>query len=126
LIETFVAKWREGYAMVYGQRIGRRADGTIRRGLTKVFYRLFRAFGETPCPRAPGTSGCWIGGRWTRCGPWGSRARFSKGLYAWIGFSSLGVPFEVAERAQGMSEFELSQAVPLRLRRHRVVLHAAA
>ena len=31
----------------------------------------------------------------------GERARFSKGLYAWIGFPSIGVPFEVAERAHG-------------------------
>ena len=33
------------------------------------------------------------------------RARFSKGLYAWIGFRSIGVPFEVAERAFGESKF---------------------
>ena len=35
----------------------------------------------------------------------GERARFSKGLYAWIGFKSIGVPFEVAERAAGTSKF---------------------
>jgi glycosyltransferase involved in cell wall biosynthesis len=33
------------------------------------------------------------------------RARFSKGLYAWIGFKSIGVPFDVAERAAGTSKF---------------------
>ncbi len=33
------------------------------------------------------------------------RARFSKGLYAWIGFRSIGVPFEVAARAHGESKF---------------------
>jgi hypothetical protein len=35
----------------------------------------------------------------------GERARFSKGLYAWIGFKSIGVPFDVAERAAGVSKF---------------------
>ena len=35
----------------------------------------------------------------------GERARFSKGLYAWIGFKSKGVPFEVADRAFGTSKF---------------------
>jgi len=33
------------------------------------------------------------------------RARFSKGLYAWIGFRSIGVPFVVADRAHGESKF---------------------
>ena len=33
------------------------------------------------------------------------RARFSKGLYSWIGFKSIGVPFEVAERHAGGSKF---------------------
>jgi polyisoprenyl-phosphate glycosyltransferase len=32
-------------------------------------------------------------------------ARFNKGLYAWIGFKSIGVPFEVEERAFGVSKF---------------------
>jgi polyisoprenyl-phosphate glycosyltransferase len=105
LIETFVAKWREGYAMVYGQRVDRRADGPIRRGLTKVFYRLFRAFGETPLPEGAGDFRLLDRRAVDALRAMGERARFSKGLYAWIGFSSIGVPFEVAERAEGMSKF---------------------
>ena len=34
------------------------------------------------------------------------RARFSKGLYAWVGFRSIGVPFQVAEREHGQSKFK--------------------
>jgi glycosyltransferase involved in cell wall biosynthesis len=37
----------------------------------------------------------------------GERARFSKGLYAWIGFRSTGVPFAVEERRHGMSKWSL-------------------
>ena len=33
------------------------------------------------------------------------RARFSKGLYAWIGFKSIGLPFSVDERHSGQSKF---------------------
>jgi glycosyltransferase involved in cell wall biosynthesis len=35
----------------------------------------------------------------------GERARFSKGLYAWIGFRATGVPFVVEERAGGASKW---------------------
>jgi glycosyltransferase involved in cell wall biosynthesis len=31
----------------------------------------------------------------------GERARFNKGLFAWIGFKSIGLPFEVGERRVG-------------------------
>ena len=31
------------------------------------------------------------------------RGRFMKGIYAWVGFKSIGVPFEVQERAAGES-----------------------
>jgi hypothetical protein len=37
------------------------------------------------------------------------RARFNKGLFAWVGFKSLGVPFTVAERASGASKFSYAK-----------------
>ena len=33
------------------------------------------------------------------------RSRFMKGLYAWVGFKVIGVPFEIKERAHGQSTF---------------------
>jgi polyisoprenyl-phosphate glycosyltransferase len=37
----------------------------------------------------------------------GERARFSKGLYAWIGFRSIGVPFAVEERRYGATKWDV-------------------
>jgi glycosyltransferase involved in cell wall biosynthesis len=105
LIETFVARWREGYAMVYGQRTDRQADGPVRRGLTRVFYRLFATFGETPLPEGAGDFRLLDRRAVEALRSMGERARFSKGLYAWIGFPSIGIPFEVQERHDGQSKF---------------------
>lgn len=105
MIETFMAKWREGYENVYGQRVDRTADSPLRRLLTMRFYKLFANFGETELP--PGAGDFRLLDRKAvnalRAMP--ERARFSKGLYAWIGFRSIGVPFEVQERAFGQSKF---------------------
>jgi glycosyltransferase involved in cell wall biosynthesis len=105
MIETFMAKWREGYENVYGQRVDRSADTPMRRMLTMRFYKLFSNFGETELP--PGAGDFRLLDRKAvnalRAMP--ERARFSKGLYAWIGFRSIGVPFEVQERAFGESKF---------------------
>jgi glycosyltransferase involved in cell wall biosynthesis len=100
-----MARWREGFENVYGQRVDRTADTALRRMLTMRFYKLFANFGETSLP--PGAGDFRLLDRKAvnalRAMP--ERARFSKGLYAWIGFRSIGVPFEVQERAFGESKF---------------------
>ncbi|MCX6410016.1 MAG: glycosyltransferase family 2 protein [Actinobacteria bacterium] len=106
MIETFVKHWRDGYLMVYGQRTDRVADGPLRRGLTRVFYRLFQAFGETPLPEGAGDFRLLDRKAVDALRQMGERARFSKGLYAWIGFRQIGVPFEVAARTHGQSKFD--------------------
>jgi polyisoprenyl-phosphate glycosyltransferase len=105
VIATFVEKWREGYKMVYAQRTDRVADGPLRRAFTRVFYRLFAAFGEMPLPDGAGDFRLLDRKAVEALRSLGERARFSKGLYAWIGFSQIGVPYKVEERAHGASKF---------------------
>jgi glycosyltransferase involved in cell wall biosynthesis len=105
VIETFVARWREGYKNVYGTRIDRNADSPLRRMLTRRFYSLFETFGETGLPNGAGDFRLLDRQAVEALKSMGERARFSKGLYAWIGFKSIGVPFEVAERHAGTTKF---------------------
>ena len=104
-IEVFVAKWREGYDMVYGQRVDRTTDGPARRWLTSKFYHLFEKFGETQLPEGAGDYRLMDRKVVDALRRMGERARFSKGLYAWVGFKSIGIPFEVQDRAHGVSKF---------------------
>ena len=105
VIEAFVARWREGYKNVFGQRTDRAADSPLRRMFAKRFYDLFGMFGETPLPEGAGDFRLLDRAAVQALRAMPERARFSKGLYAWIGFKSIGVPFEVAERAAGESKF---------------------
>lgn len=104
-IRTFVEKWREGYDMVYGQRVDRSSDGPVRRWLTERFYALFAKFGETPLPAGAGDYRLMDRKVVDALKRMGERARFTKGLYAWVGFKSLGVPFENADRLHGESKW---------------------
>ncbi len=112
-IERFVTLWREGYEMVYGQRVDRSVDGPLRRLLTRGFYRLFADFGETPLPEGAGDFRLLDRKVVLALRRLGERARFSKGLYAWVGFKSIGVPFEVAERAHGTSKWSFRKLFSL-------------
>ena len=105
MIETFVARWREGYKNVYGQRIDRSDDTALRRALTQRFYKIFGSVGETRLPEGAGDFRLLDAQAVEALRRLRERARFNKGLYAWIGFKSIGVPFDVETRAFGQSKF---------------------
>ncbi|GGC73794.1 glycosyltransferase family 2 protein [Chelatococcus reniformis] len=111
LIADFVAKWHEGYQMVFAERSDRAADAPARRWLARAFYRLFSALGEVTLPVGAGDFRLIDRAAADALGTMGERARFSKGLYAWVGFSSVGVPYTVAERESGSSKFNLRRLV---------------
>src|SRR5919198_180584 len=50
LIETFVARWREGYKNVFAQPIDRGIYSPLRRILTQRFYKLLHSVGGTRPP----------------------------------------------------------------------------
>lgn len=105
-IPAFLAKWREGYLNVYGQRTDRDGETRMKRGFAKLFYRIFGYFGETPLPEGAGDFRLLDRKAVDALRALPERARFSKGLYAWVGFRSAGVPFHVAEREHGQSKFK--------------------
>lgn len=108
-IAAFVAKWREGYKNVYGQRRDRATDPKLRTLFTTLYYALFDRFGDTPLPRGAGDFRLLDRQAIDALGKMRERARFSKGLFAWIGFKSIGVPFEVEERAAGSSKYSYAK-----------------
>ena len=105
VIADFVREWENGYDVVYGVRQARETDSTLRKNLTHLFYKLFRTFGEIPLPEGAGDFRLMDRKVVKALRQLGERARFSKGLYAWVGFEAKGVPFVVAERAAGESKF---------------------
>ena len=109
VIAEFVAKWREGYQNIYGVRRSRNTDTRARKWLTGHFYNLFRFFSEIDMPDGAGDFRLLDRRALDALRSLRERARFNKGLYAWIGFKSIGVPFEVAERNAGASKFSYVQ-----------------
>lgn len=110
-IAEFVAKWREGYKNVYGVRRDRAGEPLLRTLFANLFYGLFDRFAETPLPRGAGDFRLLDRQAIEALLRMRERARFSKGLFAWIGFKSIGVPFEVEERASGRSKFNYAKLI---------------
>ena len=105
MIEAFVERWQQGYDMVYGQRTDRSDETRVKRGFAHLFYRLFSRFGEISLPEGAGDFRLIDRKGVEVLRTLGEKARFSKGLYAWIGFKGTGVPFVVEERRFGTSKW---------------------
>ncbi len=105
LIASFVAHWSEGYDIVYGQRLDRTADSLAHRWAARVFYAAFRKLTRTALPAGAGDFRLLDRKAVDAINHMGERARFTKGLYAWIGFRSRGVPFQVPARLGGKTRW---------------------
>jgi len=114
LLDRFVEEWRNGWQVVYGQRI----DGEIgrprsRRIFSKVYYGLFNALAKINLPEGSGDFRLLDRRAVDAMNRLGETARFSKGLYSWIGFRTIGIPYTVSQRTDGASRWKLRKLARL-------------
>lgn len=105
LIGKFLARWREGYDVVYGVRTSRRNDDALKRFTAGGFYRLYNAVSPLKIPYNTGDFRL-LDRRVVdvlRMLP--ERNRFMKGLFSWVGFRQTGIGYERASRAAGTSKW---------------------
>ncbi|KAF1696790.1 glycosyltransferase family 2 protein [Pseudoxanthomonas daejeonensis] len=105
LIPEFVARWREGWDDVYGTRIEREGDGWMRRGAAAVFYRLIGRLSPTPVPADTGDFRLLSPRALAALARLRERHRFMKGLFGWVGFRRIALPYRRAPRLAGSSKF---------------------
>lgn len=106
-IPEFVARWIEGYDMVYGIRASRASESAIKRTGANLFYRLLNWLSTVDIPPDAGDFRLLDRKVVDALKAMPERGRFMKGLYAWVGFRSIPVTFEVQERETGQTSFGL-------------------
>ncbi|HEY5337570.1 MAG TPA: glycosyltransferase family 2 protein [Rhizomicrobium sp.] len=105
LIEQFVAKWREGFEVVYGIRASRASDSFAKRVTASAFYKLFNRITSVPIPPDAGDFRLLDRKVVDALLAFPERNRFMKGLFAWVGFKQTGVPFTRRPRVQGKTSW---------------------
>jgi polyisoprenyl-phosphate glycosyltransferase len=98
LIGKFVEHWRSGFDIVYGQRRDRDADTFLHRWAARAFYVAFQKLSGTTLPAGAGDFRLLDRKAVDAMNRMGERVRFNKGLFAWMGFRTIGVPFDVPAR----------------------------
>ena len=107
LIARFLVRWREGYDVVYGVRSLREWDTTAKRLSANWFYRVFNSLSPVRIPENVGDFRLVDRRAVEVLRQLPERNRFMKGLFAWVGFNAIGVPYERPQRAAGESKFNL-------------------
>ena len=100
MIEQFVAKWHEGYDVVYGERVKRDATRFLRFAY-KAFYRLFRRIAYINVPLDASDFSLIDRRVVDVLNALPERNRLIRGMRAYLGFSQVGVPYYRPERMFG-------------------------
>ncbi|PKU23524.1 glycosyltransferase family 2 protein [Telmatospirillum siberiense] len=105
LIPQFLEKWREGYDVVYAIRRQRTGQSLLSRAQAKAFYWLFDKLSDVPLPREVGDFRLLDRKVVDVINAMPERTRFMKGIFAWVGFRQVGIPYEQEERLYGESKW---------------------
>ena len=115
-IETlpeFLKLWGDGYDMAYGVRKNRDNESHVKRHFAHLFYWLMEKMTKINMPSNAGDFRLVDRKVIDALNQFQERTRFMKGLYAWVGFKKIAVPFDVHERKAGKSSWRLSKLLEL-------------
>jgi len=107
VINQMIARYCEGYDVVYGQRIAREGETLFKRLTAWLFYRLMSTLVYKDLPVDAGdfrliSRNCLNGLRQLR-----ETHRFLRGMVAWVGYPQVGVRYERAPRVAGETKYPL-------------------
>jgi polyisoprenyl-phosphate glycosyltransferase len=105
LIPEFVARWREGYDVVYGTRSNRAGETALKKFTSAAFYRVMERMSDLPVPRDTGDFRLMSRRVVDALKLLRERQRFMKGLFTWVGFSQASVVYDRDPRFAGDSKW---------------------
>lgn len=103
LISDFLRKWEEGWENIYGVLTKRIGTGPIRTLNSKLFYWVAGKLTDGRIPKNASDFRLVDRKVYEVVRTMGERNRFVRGLFAWVGFKSVGVPMERPPRFGGVS-----------------------
>ncbi|MBW4655474.1 MAG: glycosyltransferase family 2 protein [Kaiparowitsia implicata GSE-PSE-MK54-09C] len=105
LIETLLAKWREGFSVVYAVRRSRQGDDWLKRTTARAFYRVIHRMSDVSIPQDTGDFRLLDRQIVNILKQMPERTRFMKGLFAWVGFKQTAVLYDRPPRLDGRSSW---------------------
>lgn len=115
VIPDLVAKWREGYEVVFAVRRERRGESWFKRVTASLFYRLIYRITDVDIPLDTGDFRLIDRKVVDALNSMRERHRFLRGMAAWVGFRQIGVQYSRDARFAGETKYSLGKMVSFAL-----------
>ncbi|MBN1266618.1 MAG: glycosyltransferase family 2 protein [Anaerolineales bacterium] len=115
VIPDLIARWREGYEVVYAVRSEREGESWFKLITAGLFYRLITRMTEVDIPLDTGDFRLLDREVVDVMGTMRERYRFLRGMTSWVGFRQAGVSYKRAARFAGSTKYPFKKMVRLAL-----------
>ena len=112
---AMIAKWREGFDVVYAQRTHREADSRFKRATARLFYKVISALADVEIPPDTGDFRLVDRAVLDAFRRMNERDRWVRGMFAWLGFRQTVVQFRRPARAAGETKYSIGKLIALAL-----------
>lgn len=111
LVPEMAKRWREGYEVVYAIREVRLGDSFFKRATASLFYRLLRKLSGRDIPANVGDFRLVDRKVVEAFKQMRESNRYVRGMFSWLGFEQVGVPFTRAQRFAGKTKYPLRKMI---------------
>jgi glycosyltransferase involved in cell wall biosynthesis len=105
IIPQLIAKWNEGYDVVYATRTKREGETWMKKLTALIFYRFIKKITKINIPQNTGDFRLMSRQVVDALNELPEHHRFMKGLFSWVGFRQTSIPYLRERRHQGTSKF---------------------
>ncbi|MFZ3071100.1 MAG: glycosyltransferase family 2 protein [Anaerolineaceae bacterium] len=113
VIHELIARWREGYEVVYAVRTEREGETWFKKKTASVFYRLIDRITDVKIPLDTGDFRLMDRKVINIMNGMREKHRFLRGMSAWTGFRQIGVDYKRAARYAGESKYPFKKMLKL-------------
>lgn len=115
LILEMIAKWKEGYQVVYAKRTKRKGETFFKKQTAHFFYRLLRISTDLDIPTDTGDFRLLDSRVCEELKRLPEKNRYVRGLVSWVGFRQTAIEYERDERLAGETKYPLKKMIKLSL-----------
>lgn len=113
VILELIAKWKEGFQVVYAQRETRQGESAFKLLTAKLFYRLIYQIADIHIPLDTGDFRLMDRRVVDAVSHMREHNRFIRGMASWVGFKQTGVLYKRAAREWGQTSYPLKKMLKL-------------
>ena len=109
IIPEMIAKWREGYEVVYAVRAKREGESFFKRFTASMFYRVMYSITDMDIPLDTGDFRLMDRSVVEAIHAMREQHRFIRGMVSWVGFRQTGVEYARSARYSGETKYPLKK-----------------